>query len=196
MKYLENCRFEPGFESKHIPILDSCLDGLERSAIEYFFLLMCILDAFGWHTDVIQIQGRLKPKFYCVHFPCCAFSFCVWRLIYSGGAFGICVFGTLNPSWAFPVQIHLGYLLTNFGSQNSNLGRTFLSQIGIKMLNFEMKKISLLVPIQRAHEKFVNAVWSFCLRILGQKRQKALTNFSLTLWHQKNPNRLFIGPVL
>jgi hypothetical protein len=39
-------------------------------------------------------QGRLNPKFYCVHLPCGVFSFCVWRLIYCGGAFGACVFGT------------------------------------------------------------------------------------------------------
>jgi hypothetical protein len=41
-----------------------------------------------------QDQGRLKPKFYCVHFPFTAFSYYVWRPIYCGGAFGACVFGT------------------------------------------------------------------------------------------------------
>ncbi len=53
-------------------------------------------------------QGRLKPKFYCVHFPFSAFSFCVWRPIYCGGAFGACVFGTrwtrLEPALKCPLH--------------------------------------------------------------------------------------------
>jgi hypothetical protein len=39
-------------------------------------------------------QGRLDPIFYSVHFPFSALSFCVWRPIYYGGAFGACVFET------------------------------------------------------------------------------------------------------
>ncbi len=40
------------------------------------------------------IQGRLKPKFYCVHLPFSAISYCVWRLIYCGGA----LFTVVAPS--------------------------------------------------------------------------------------------------
>ncbi len=51
------------------------------------------VDLFG-PLPVSRALGRLNPRFYCVHFPCSVFSFCIWRLIYCGGAFGACVFGT------------------------------------------------------------------------------------------------------
>ncbi len=44
-------------------------------------------------ANVIK-QGRLKPKFYCVHSPFSVFSYWVRRLTYSGSAFGACVFKT------------------------------------------------------------------------------------------------------
>jgi predicted transglutaminase-like protease len=51
-------------------------------------------DRTPYLIDNIDDQGRLKPKFYCVHLPFSAISYCVWRLIYCGSAFGACVFGT------------------------------------------------------------------------------------------------------
>jgi hypothetical protein len=61
-------------------------------------------------------QGRLKPKFYCVHFSFSAFSFCVWRPFYNGGAFDACVFGTrwtrLEPA-LYWIIIDSPFLLSN-----------------------------------------------------------------------------------
>jgi hypothetical protein len=44
--------------------------------------------------SIFPLHSRLKPKFYCVHLPFSAFFYCVWRLIYCGGTFSACVFGT------------------------------------------------------------------------------------------------------
>ncbi len=65
-----------------------CIEGFSLEKLQKINFFTQNFQFLKWWENYLYIknQSRFKPKFYYVHFPFSAFSYCVWRLFYCGGA--------------------------------------------------------------------------------------------------------------
>jgi hypothetical protein len=95
--------------------------------------------------NIRWVQGRLKPKFYCVHFLFRVFSYCVCCPIYCGGSFGACVFGTRWTRFEPALGESICTMQTIFCIKSrKNPCYLFIYLLIFKKINFHSHSINLI----------------------------------------------------